>query len=251
MDKINILDGERIDDTGFGGLKLIQDPAEFCYGIDSVLLADFASKNHGMTAGPAADLGAGSGVVSLILSHKIRDIHILAVELQRNSADRARRTVLLNGLQRRISVLNDDIVRVADWGQEYKGRCSMVVSNPPFFPKGRALVNPNDAKGTARHETTAGLRDFMMCAAYLLKPKGDFFLVHKPSRLVDICCFGREAGLEPKQMCFVSPKAAAPPNILLVHLTAGGGKELKVLPPMAVYEENGEYTQAILKAYER
>ena len=91
----------------------------------------------------------------------------------------------------------------------------------------------------------------MACAAYLLRPKGDFFLVHKPSRLVDICCLGREAGLEPKQLCFVSPKAGMTPNILLAHLTAGGGKELKVLPPMAVYDGQGNYTEEILRAYER
>lgn len=251
MGRTDIPAGERIDDIGFGGLKLIQKPDEFCYGIDSVLLADFAAVNHGSADGPAADLGTGSGVVSLILSHKMKNKDIIAVEFQKKSADRARRTIALNGLEDRISVIDGDVKDVSLWGSGYKGLFSMVVSNPPYFPKGSALVNPNDAKGAARHETTAGLREFMACAAYLLRPKGDFFLVHKPSRLVDICCLGREAGLEPKQLCFVSPKAGMTPNILLAHLTAGGGKELKVLPPMAVYDGQGNYTEEILRAYER
>ena len=106
MGRTDIPAGERIDDIGFGGLKLIQKPDEFCYGIDSVLLADFAAVNHGSADGPAADLGTGSGVVSLILSHKMKNTDIIAVEFQKRSADRARRTIALNGLEDRISAVS-------------------------------------------------------------------------------------------------------------------------------------------------
>lgn len=124
----------------------------------------------------------------------MKNTDIIAVEFQKRSADRARRTIALNGLEDRISVIDGDVKDVSLWGSGYRGLFSMVVSNPPYFPKGSALVNPNDAKGAARHETTAGLREFMACAAYLLRPKGDFFLVHKPSRLVAYLLFGQGSG---------------------------------------------------------
>lgn len=110
-------------------------------------------------------------------------------------------------------------------------------------------MNDASAKTVARHETTADLKDFLRCAKYLLRNKGDLFMVHRPSRLADLCCFGREMGLEPKEMRFVSPNKNTAPNILLIHFVKGGGNELRVFDPLFVYEPEGGYTQDLLKAY--
>ena len=93
--------------------------------------------------------------------------------------------------------------------------------------------------------------DFLTCAAYLLKPKGELFMIHRPSRLADICCFGRECKLEPKELQFISPKRDSAANLILVHMVKDGGRELRLLNPLWVYDERGQYTREVLSAYER
>ena len=243
---------ERIDEIGFGGLKLIQDEEDFCYGVDSVIVADFAARNCKRPPQAIVDLGAGSGVISLILAHKTGAERITGVEFQPAAAERAARSAALNGLEGRISILNEDVAQAGEtWAAELKGSFDLAVSNPPYFPCGSGPASPRDAKAAARHETTAGLREFLGCAAYLLRPRGETFLIHRPSRLADVFCFGREVGLEPKEMRLVRPSAGADANMVLVHLIAGGGRELKVLPDLVVYGEDGGYTEELLRAYER
>ena len=244
--------GERIDEIGFGGYKLIQNPEEFCYGVDSVLLSDFAALWMKADADLVVDLGSGTGVIPLILCHKTKASQIWGIEIQESSLERAARSAQLNDVSDRVSFILGDVKDVkTTWGRDFKGRAGAVVSNPPYFKAGGAIRSWQGAKAAARHETTAGLEDFMECAAYLLRDKGDLFMVHRPARLVDICCFGRAAGLELKELIFVSPLKDAAANILLLHMVKGGGSELKILPPLAVYSDRGEYTEELLKAYER
>ena len=250
VDEILVLDDERLDEIGFGNLKLIQKPKDFCYGVDAVILADFATKNLKRNPSTIIDLGTGTGIIPLIMSHKTDADKIIGVEIQEDSYLRAQRNSKLNHLENRISFINGDVKDcVFSWGLHLKGAADVVISNPPYFISGGGIINDLAPKTIARHETSAGLSEFMACASYLLKPKGDFFMVHRPSRLADICCYGREHGLEPKDMCFVSPTADSVPNILLVHFVKGGGKELKFQKPLAVYNKNGEYTEELLEAY--
>ena len=93
-----LLPGERVDETGFGALKLIQKPEEFCYGVDKVLLADFGAKYARPSFRLAVDLGTGTGIVPLILSHKTGIPKIAGIEVQEGSFDRAVRSSNLNGL---------------------------------------------------------------------------------------------------------------------------------------------------------
>jgi len=254
--KVNICDGERVDDTGFGQLRLIQKPEEFCYGVDAVILADFASKyvvsasvRNGSDV-TAVDLGTGTGIIPLVLSHKTRWARLTGIEVQQGSFDRACRNAELNNLEDRMSFINGDVKDFGvAWGEELKGKVDVVTSNPPYTENTGGLKNANSAKTIARHETTANLEDFIRCAAGLLKNKGDFFMVHRPSRLVDICCLGRKYGLEPKDMCFVSPNGETAPNIILVHLVKGGGRQLKVLDPLYVYNMDGTYTDKLRECY--
>lgn len=241
---------ERIDNIGFGDLKLIQEPSEFCYGVDAVILADFAAKHASGPVRQAVDLGTGTGVIPLILSWKTDADMIAGLEIQEDSYDRAVRNAKMNGLESRISFYNGDVkTAVRHELAHLCGRVDMVTSNPPYMPGTGGLKCANRAKSIARHETTAGLVDFFLCAAALLKPKGDLFMVHRPSRLADLCCFARDNGLEPKEICFVSPNLRKAPNIVLLHYVKGGGRQLRFLDPLYVYKEDGTYTESLRECY--
>ena len=250
-----VLEGERLDDIGFGNLKLIQKPEEFCYGIDAVILADFAAKmmNSGRKkCGTAADLGSGTGIVPIILQHKAAVDKIYAVEVQSDSFERIKRNITINGLERRIEAVHADVLNLTERFSELKNTCDVVMSNPPYMTGGCGIMNGNKAKTIARHETTAGLKDFIKTASELLKDRGELFMVHRPSRLVDICDFCRQFKLEPKNLQFVSPDRNSKPNILLIRAVKYGRPELFLEDPLYVYEENGgNYTQEIMNIYER
>lgn len=236
--------GERIDETGFAELKLIQKPDEFCYGVDAVILADFASKKK---ASRIVDLGTGTGIVPIILSHKTNAEFIYGIEYQKDSFDRAVRNVELNGLGDRLDFINANVAEfdgLKEWADA-------VTTNPPYMVSNGAITNENTAKTIARHETVGTLDDFVRCAAGLLKNKGDFYMVHRPSRLVDIFCTCRKYRLEPKEVRFVSPREGDAPNIVLVHCVKNGGAELKYLKDLYVYKAPGVYSDEIQQIYER
>ncbi len=243
--------GLRLDDTGFGGLEIFQQPEEFCYGVDAVLLADFASQaaRKRKACCRIMDLGTGTGIVPLILSHKTEAAYIGGVEIQNNSYQLALKNCRHNGLSGRLHFFHEDVL---DFG---KGQLSesfhIVTANPPYTAGSRGIESSNRAKAIARHETTAALEDFVKTAARLLRDRGDFYMVHRPARLVDICESCRVYGLEPKEMRFVSGKPMEKPNIVLIHCVKNGNRELKLLDPLYVHQENGTYSDEILKIYEK
>lgn len=255
MEENLLMQGERMDEIGFGNLKLIQKPEEFCYGVDAVILADFASKavqKNGSRYKRAMDLGTGTGIIPLILSHKTLLEKIYAVEVQPDSFNRACRNIQLNKLQSRISIINEDVSKIEVNLSDLKESFDLVTANPPYMIGGAGLINENKAKRIARHETTADLAAFIRASAVLLREKGELFMVHRPSRLVDICEACRKYKIEPKELRFVSPNKNAKPNILLIHCVKSGGPELKMLDPLYVYEDNGNsYTDELMKIYER
>lgn len=249
-----LADDERVDEIGFNGLKLIQAPDEFCYGVDAVVLADFASKsaNQKERLKTAVDLGTGTGIIPLILSHKTELEHLYGVEIQKNSFERACRNAVLNQLLTRVRFIHADIAKPFEALKSLEGSIDLVTCNPPYMTGGAGIINGNEAKRIARHETTADLECFVSTAARLLKPKGHLYMVHRPSRLVDICFYCRKHKLEPKELRFVSPDKNTAPNILLVHCVKNGNPELKMLEPLYVYEEDhSDYTEEIITIYER
>lgn len=247
-----LMQDERIDEIGFGNLKLIQNPNEFCYGIDAVLLSHYAAKLSGKENDESAnafDLGTSGGIIPLILSAKTRWKSIRGVELQKCAFDRAERNRKLNRLEERLSFINSDIKDYEVWGKEYKGQMDIVTTNPPYQKKGTGIINDTDEKVIARHETTADLETFMKCSAYLLKEKGHLFMIHRPNRIVDISEFGRKLRLEPKELIFVSPKPDTQPNIMVIHFVKGGGKDLKILEPVIVHNNDDSFTETINNIY--
>ena len=248
---LDIKYNERIDATGFGPLLIIQDPEEFCYGVDAVLLADFAVKRARSIKENTRiiDLGTGSGIIPLILSQKTVSGEIFGVEVQENSCDRAVRSAKLNELEERIEFIHSDIKDLDEIRPELKGTFDMVTCNPPYTQGGGGMRSENTAKMIARHETTADLDDFIRISGELLKDRGDLFMVHRPSRLVDIFVSARKYRLEPKAVRMVLPREGEEPNIVLIHMIKNGGADLSVLKPLIVHDTNGGFTMELEEAY--
>lgn len=241
---------ETIDDTGFGGLRLIQDTEGFRYGIDAVLLAQFAGRCC-PGAQKAAELGSGNGIVSLMLARQNPCRRVTGIEFQSPAVDLARRSSEMNGLSDRAEFYCCDIMELRQKHPQLEGTMDLVVSNPPYIARGSGIPGAKQQILSARQETTAQLEDFIAAAAWLLQGKGSFCMVHRPSRLVDIFCGCRRHHLEPKRICFVHPKAGEAPNIVLVQCLQGGGKELKFEEPVFVHDESGGYTDQILRIYNK
>lgn len=243
-----IRDGERIDEIGFGNLRLIQKPEDFCYGIDAVLLATFAEIKKNARV---IDLGTGTGVIPLILSHRTEAAEIIGVEVQQDSWERGCRNIHLNGLSGRIRMIHGDVKHLVKEKALEKHSFDTVLTNPPYIKSDGGIKNKESARTIARHETTAELSDFIAETSLLLKDRGDFYMVHRPNRLVDICVLCRRHRLEPKELRLVSPNKDTAPNILLIHCVKHGRPELKFMDPLYVYQEDGVYTDEIMKLYER
>lgn len=240
----DLKDGERIDEIGFGGLSIIQKPDEFCYGIDAVLLADFAKLKEGYKV---IDLGTGTGIIPLILSHRTVQTELWGIEIQRASWDRSVRSLAINELNDRIHYICEDVKDVTNiFGL---GSFDAVITNPPYNGYENGLKNDNEAKKISRHETTATLEDFIANSSSLLRDRGDFYLIHRPARLVDIFFYARKYSLEPKEIRYVAPNRNKTPNLVLIHCVKNGGHELTLLDPLYVYDLKGEYTEEIKNIY--
>lgn len=248
---------ERIDNIGFKNLRLIQKPEDFCYGIDAVALAHFAATNaeHEQTRRLkhklAFDLGTGTGIIPLILSHKTDIEKIYGIELQNDSYNRALRNIQINELESRIGMYNGDVSKIKEMiPEKYIGTTDLVTANPPYMAGDSGIKNTSKARMIARHETSGSLEDFICAASILLKDKGDFYMVHRPERLVDICTFARKHKIEPKGIRFVSPRSGEKPNILLIHFVKNGNPSIKFMNNLNVYED-GQYSKEINSIYEK
>ena len=238
----------RTDNIGFGNYVILQDPEHFCYGVDAVLLADFTARNANHFSN-AADLGTGNGIIPLILAYKNRSAKITGIDILERNISLARKTAEINGLDERLSFETVDVKNASD--ELGKGKFQVITCNPPYFARGGGITGKSDAKHIARQETTAVIDDFIREASVLLEPKGHLFMIHRPSRLVDIMVSCREHALEPKQMRFVSPREGEIPNMVLLHCIKGGGRELRLMPTLCVHTMDGGYTSEILDIYER
>lgn len=236
----------RIDETGFGDVKIYQDTDQFCYGVDAVLLADFAAR-YARARSRIVDLGTGTGIVPLILSHKTQAKYIAGIEIQKTVYDIACRNIEINNLAGRLEFF---LGNVADFdSRQINGSFDIVTCNPPYFRENCAIINDDSARTIARHEVAGNLEDFVKLAKSLLKERGHLFMVHRPDRLVDICEVCRKHRLEPKEIQMISGKPEGIPNILLVHCVKNGNRELKILKPFSVHKEDGSYSEELLKKY--
>ena len=244
---MDLKENERIDDLEFEDLKIIQNTKGFCFGIDSVLLSDFA-KNIKKNS-TIVDLGTGTGIISILLSKKTEAKKIYGIELQKEVCDMASRSVLLNNLQDKIEIINKNIKNISD--TLGINACDVVVTNPPYKKYGTGLLNEDDSKIISRHEKECTLEDVIKQSFKILKDKGLFYMVHRPDRLVDIIYLMRKYKIEPKEIRIVYSNIKSKAVLVLIKGIKNAGEELKVLSPLYIYNEDGTYTDEVLKIYNK
>lgn len=242
--KIELLEKERLDDLGCRGYRIIQNPNKFCFGIDAVLLSGFARVRPGQRV---LDLGTGTGIIPILLEAKTQAAHLTGLEIQEESADMARRSVHLNGLDSKIDIVTGDIKEA----ESLFGAASFDVctSNPPYMIGGHGLQNASAPKTIARHEVLCNLEDVVRAASRTLAPGGMFYMVHRPFRLVEILQVLTAYQLEPKRLRFVHPYVDKEPNMVLIEARQGAKSRVTVEKPLIVYQAPGCYTDEIFDIY--
>ncbi len=237
-------ENERIDDLQRNHYKIIQDSDRFCFGMDAVLLSGFARAKEGDRV---LDLGTGTGIIPILMEAKTCAAHLSGLEIQPDSADMARRSVKLNGLEEKIEIVTGDIKEaVSLFGP---ASFDVVTCNPPYMTEHHGLTNPGAPKAIARHELLCTLEDVISQAGRLLKPGGNFYMVHRPFRLADIFVLLRQYKIEPKRMKLVYPFVDKEPNMVLIEANRGGRPRMTVEKPLIVYKEPGVYTDEIYEVY--
>ena len=239
-------ENERIDDLEFKGLKIIQNKNGFCFGIDSVLISDFAKNIKNVNV---IDLGTGTGIISILLSGKTENCNFVGVEIQSDVAEMASRSIKLNNLENKIKIINKNISDLKDIYE--RKSFDVVVTNPPYKKINTGILNDENKKIISRHEVKGSLEDFIHISSYLLKDYGEFYMVHRPERLVDIFSSMRANKIEPKKIRFVYPSKDKKANLVLIKGVKLGKPFLEYEDNLYVYNEDGTYTDEILKIYNK
>lgn len=243
MEPIELRGDERLDYLLAEDLRIIQSPSVFSFSLDAVLLARFAYMP--IRRGKIVDLCAGNGAIPLFLSART-SADITAVELQEQLADMARRSIAYNQLDQQITLLCDDVIGIAS--KIGFDQYDVVTCNPPYFKAyENSEQNQKEPLTIARHEVKLTLDQAVRSASELLKQGGKAAFVHRPGRLLDIITSMRANRLEPKRIQFVYPKEGKEANTLLIEATKDGKPDLKILPPLYVYRQDGTYTEEVRK----
>ncbi len=241
---VEIKENERIDDLQRNGYQIIQDPEKFCFGMDAVLLSGFVKVRPGARV---LDMGTGTGIIPILVEAKTQAAQISAIEIQEESADMARRSVRLNGLENKIDIVTGDL-READKFFD-AASFDVVTCNPPYMIGQHGLANPDVPKAIARHEIMCTLEDVVRNAAKLLKPGGSFCMVHRPFLLAEIITVMTKYKLEPKRMKLVYPFIDQEPNMVLIEGCRGGKPRMTVEKPLIVFREPNVYSDEMYDVY--
>ena len=263
-------------DTLKNGYKIIQDTERFQFGIDAVLLADFAARE--VRAGDKViDLGTGTGIIPLLMEGRSRSaearwlsgavaerslsgvegakpavekgqpVHFTGLEVQKDSAEMAARSVALNALESRISIVNGDLKKAGELFARHS--FNIVTCNPPYMIDAHGKGNDLDAKTIARHEVLCNLEDVVAAADTLLATHGKFFMIHRPFRLPEIFEALSAHKMEMKRMRLIQPFAGKEPNMVLIEARKNAKRRLTIEPPLIVRDDNGEYTVEVEEIY--
>ena len=239
-----VYEHERLDELHRNGYFIIQDPKRFCFGMDAVLLSGYARAKKGERV---LDLGTGTGIIPILMEAKTEAEDFTALEIQEESADMARRSVLYNHLEEKIKVVTGDI---RDASKRFGASSfDIITTNPPYMIDAHGASSPAAAKAIARHEVLCTLDDVLRESAKLLVPGGRFYMVHRPFRLAEIFSKMVEYKIEPKRLKLVYPYIDKEPNMVLIEGLRGGKSRLTVEKPLIVYREPGVYTQEVHTIY--
>ena len=245
MTKSILKEGERVDQLFSTDVKIIQNREVFSYSIDSVLLSRFPKIP---SRGLIVDLCSGNGAVGLFASTRTK-APIIEVEIQERLADMAERSIQLNDLGEQVQMINDDLKNLLN--HVPRTGVDLILCNPPYFKVSEtSKKNLSEHYLLARHEITTNLEEICDTARHALKSNGRLALVHRPDRFLDIIDTLRQYNLAPKRIQFVYPKVGKDANLLLIEAIKDGSTDgLKILPPLFVHKENGDYTDEIFEIY--
>lgn len=244
-DSILVRSNERVDDLERNGYKLIQNPEVFCFGIDAILLAHFAKVSN--TKQKILDIGTGTGIIPIVMHAIYKKGHFIGIDIQEEMIKMASRSVLLNKIEQDVEM---KVMDIKDYKQNFtQGTFDLITCNPPYMKGGAGLKNEHPSKTIARHEVACTLEDIIEAAGYMLKYGGKMCMIHRPHRLVDIVASMRQNKIEPKTMRMIHPKLGKSPTMVLIQGVKNGNPELRVQPPLYVYNEDGTYTDEIYEIY--
>ena len=242
---MQLKEGERIDQLFSTDVKIIQNKAVFSYSIDSVLLSRFPKIP---SKGLIVDLCSGNGAVGLFASTRTQ-APITLVELQERLADMAERSIQLNRLEKQVTMVQDDLKNLLE--HVPRSQVDLILCNPPYFKSiESSKKNLSEHYLLARHEITTNLEEICQVSRHALKSNGRLAMVHRPDRFLDILDTLRQYNLAPKRVQFVYPKMGKDANMLLIEAIKDGSTDgLKILPPLFVHKDNGDYTDEIFEIY--
>lgn len=242
--EVTLKEKERLDDLGRNGYRIIQNRDKFCFGIDAVLLSDFARVKKGEKV---LDIGTGTGIIPILMEARYPMGTYTGLDIQEESIEMASRSVALNGLSHKINMVTGDIKEaVSIFGA---ASFQVITTNPPYMTGSHGLVNDNEPKAIARHEICCTLEDILSNSARLLQEHGRFYMVHRPFRLAEILSECVKYKLEPKRLRFVHSYVDKEPTMVLIEALKGGNSRVKVEPPLIVYKDVNVYTDEIREIY--
>ena len=244
---IKLNENERIDDLELNNLKIIQNKKGFCFGIDSVLLSDFAKdipKNANVI-----DLGTGTGILGILLCGKTDLSKIYGVEIQKEVSEMAQKSIFLNDLSDKFEIVNDNIKYLNKYFKN--DSFDAIISNPPYKKDNSGIKNESETKLISRHEITASLEDFISISSKLLKNNCSLYMVHRPERLSDLFYLLKKYNLEPKKLRIVQSYLDSKPKLILIKATKNAKSFLNIEKPLIIYNKDGSYTDEIYSIYEK
>lgn len=241
---MSCLKNERIDDLHIKNYKIIQNPSNFCFGMDAVLLSDFTIVKEDEKV---LDLGTGSGIIPILLQAKTKGKHFTGLEIQDYCVDMARRSVSMNNLENQIDIIEGNI-KNADTLFSLSS-FDVITTNPPYMNEGKGLINDYSPKAIARHEIYCTLDDVIRVASRLVHVGGRFYMVHKPYRLIEIIEVLKKYKMEPKRIRFVHAYKDKEANMVLIESIRHGKPMIKVEKPLIIYDGINQYSQEIYEIY--
>ncbi len=236
---------ERIDDLQYKGLKIIQNTEGFCFGVDSVLLTEFAKDIK--KGSKIVDLGTGTGILGILLCKKVEPKTVIGIEKQKEVADMAKRSISLNGLDSIFKIVNSDINDIELTPNYY----DVIITNPPYKKAGSGIDSKREMQHISRYETTANLDEWIKTSSKLLNSKGSFYMVYRTDRLAELFEKMRKYKLEPKKIRLVYSKVTEQSNLILVKAIKDGNTFLTVEKPLIIYNEDGTYSNEIKEIYKK
>ena len=228
-------------------IKVFQSKKGYRFSIDALLLFDFINLKKARRIG---DLGAGSGIVGILLAKKYFDAVVTLFEIQDSLAALAEKNITLNNLKKRVKVMKTDLRRIKPLPSFIAPHSfDLLVSNPPFRRLKSGRLSEGEEKAIARHEIKMRLHELINAATYLLREKGRFCMIYHPSRLSELMDMLKKRGLEPKRLRFVHSHVSSEAKMVLLEATKGGRAGLKVDKPLYIYKNDGSYTDEVMEIY--